>query len=573
MDRRKFLKGGALIAAGVAMSGVVGCSAQEAKNPAGDEPAGELPEGILLSDFEESVVELEEIIEFVDEQTYDIVVVGAGDAGIPAVLTAVEEGAHVACLQKQSVATGNGFAESCIKLDSSSEAGIARYISEWGEANGMRFNYDLFRHWVSYSGETLSWITQRAIENGIGLLPMPGMTVPNGATTRLSVRYGDGIGIAANITFTFNNAEMLPKLAEVAAGKGAVFYYSTPAVQIVRDADGAVTGVIGKGPDGHVKLNATKGVILAAGDYQCNPSLMSRYCGDDIGFLHDQLERTGDGHILGCLAGGHMVPAAHAKQVHVGLDTGNMGTSQFLWLNPQGERYFDEGCHMTEWNTAMRHEYYGDGYPRLYGFFDSLLQTKYPAEGSIELAEQFLPPEDGVLAEAADYIFKADTFEDLAEQMGLPVETTVASIKRYNELCAGGFDTDFGKNPIYMQAIDTPPYYCHLAVPHFAAVNGGVAVDGNYQVIDADLKPIPHLYAAGTNAGDICGCSNWTMPTGCSDGHCMTAGRYTVLHALTGKLESSNPCDLNDVSNYFAYEDGTFAWDKPEEMLASAPLW
>ena len=111
INRRGFLKGGAALAAGAALAGLAGCAPtnQKGKEEVSAQAATKpLPLDLKESDFDFSVVELEPITDFAEEQTYDIVVVGAGCAGVPAVLTAVEEGASVACLQKEAAVSANG---------------------------------------------------------------------------------------------------------------------------------------------------------------------------------------------------------------------------------------------------------------------------------------------------------------------------------------------------------------------------------------------------------------------------------------------------------------------------------
>ena len=82
-------------------------------------------------------------------------------------------------------------------------------------------------------------------------------------------------------------------------------------MQLVQEEDGTVTGAIGKQKDGsYVKLNATKGVVLAAGDYMNNESMVDRNLRDAAMFPLCLVNHTGDGHILGILAGGRMAPSA-----------------------------------------------------------------------------------------------------------------------------------------------------------------------------------------------------------------------------------------------------------------------
>ena len=98
-----------------------------------------------------------------------------------------------------------------------------------------------------------------------------------------------------------------------------------------------------------------------------------------------------------------------------------------------------------------------------------------------------------------------------------------------------------------------------------SAVNAGVMVDDRYRVIDEDSNPIPGLYAAGVDAkSNPCGGINWSMPGGFSNSHIFTAGRYTVIHALTGDMKPKNPSGFDDLKEYFAGEDGSYMWESPD---------
>lgn len=529
-----------------------------------------LPDGIIEADFEESVVERGEIADFAAEETYDIVVVGAGCAGVPAVLTALDEGATVACLQKESVVAANGFASTAVVPSASDESAMKRWMSTWAEENGYRINRDLFQYWMDHSDDTLSFLTLKGEEVG---------SAPVAYDTSKSVIYEDGTKLATFSITTTSNNEFMTNLASWAEGQGAKFYYSTPCVQLVQDDSGAVIGAIGKAEDGsYVKLNANKGVILAAGDYQNNRSMLSRYCGDAMIFKPDQTNRTGDGHILGSLAGGVIVPAGHPRQIHCMFTTSRQYlATPLLMLNPEGKRFMNEEARMTSWNTIIRYAYENQSflegeYPLIYRFFDSKVDEKYPGQGNLQIIEDSM--EGGNSYESIDgVVYKADTLEELCDLLEIDPRAVIESINHYNELCAAGQDTDFGKLPKNMQTIDTPPFYGVRNSLNFAAVNGGLKVDAHYQVVKADGTPIPGLFAAGTNGGDICGGINWTMPNGCSNGHCFTAGRYTVIYALTGGLEPSHLYSYKDLGDRLLNANGKYTWDDPSTAMAGINIW
>lgn len=88
-------------------------------------------------------------------------------------------------------------------------------------------------------------------------------------------------------------------------------------------------------------------------------------------------------------------------------------------------------------------------------------------------------------------------------------------------------------------------------------------VDNRYRVIDTEGAPIPGLYAAGIQAGNPCGGINWSMPGGFSNSHIFTAGRYTVIHALTGDMTPPTRRASRTSPTPSSVKDGGYAWDSP----------
>ena len=98
------------------------------------------------------------------------------------------------------------------------------------------------------------------------------------------------------------------------------------------------------------------------------------------------------------------------------------------------------------------------------------------------------------------HVVIADTLEELADKLGMDRKTFVATVKRYNELCAKGHDDDFFKLPKYMLPVEKGPFY---ALNYFLAMdgaNGGLAVDENMQIMGHE-GPVKGLYAAGDTTG------------------------------------------------------------------------
>lgn len=129
--------------------------------------------------------------------------------------------------------------------------------------------------------------------------------------------------------------------------------------------------------------------------------------------------------------------------------------------------------------------------------------------------------------------YYGDTLEELADNLGLAEdvkETFLAEVARYNELCESGVDTDFGKDPVLLWPISTPPYYASVVMDahdfRLGLVElGGLVTDGNQQVLGADSDPIPGLYACGNCCGGRFALSYQTPIAGISIGWADTMGK------------------------------------------------
>lgn len=123
-----------------------------------------------------------------------------------------------------------------------------------------------------------------------------------------------------------------------------------------------------------------------------------------------------------------------------------------------------------------------------------------------------------------EVIKSANTVEELAQKMKVPVDTFKATVNRYNELARKGVDEDFHKRAVCLTTNEKPPLYAaHLATALLVTL-GGLKVNEKLQVLDIDLNVIPGLYAAGNNSGsyyanDYC----VTMPSN-SHGRAYTQG-------------------------------------------------
>ena len=544
ISRRSFVRGaGAAAAAGVSAAAVSAAVADEAVV---------YPEGLQASDFECSPVELAPVTEFAAEYTYDVVVVGAGTGGVPAALSAVEEGATACCLQKESAPISQGGSSTGIMLDLSDEQGVKNHMQGFIADCHWRADRGLAQFYYDHSGETIRWMEVRSMEAGF----------PPYAIAETPITFDDGTVCVKRCNRfgpkPYTNNELINALAKLAAERGVDFYFETPGVQLIVDESGACTGVVGKNADGeYIRFNATRGVVLSTGDYQNNQSLVERYCPDVKGFDRKQYNKTGDGILMSMTVGAGMVPVGHSHMMH-DFDSGTMYNEPFLTVDEDGRRFMNEDAEFEQLNNELRSHARPGWYSQIFdaNYFDQA--TEWGGKPTpVEKLEVYMPEVEmdrsvesgaGVIEYLID-THRADTLEELAEKLGIPGDALVASVERYNELAAAGFDEDFGKRPCYLKPIDTPPFYGIHKHIRVSALCAGVTVNENYQVTKVDGTVIPNLWATGFGAGQLCGLPDWSMYTGgMSAGHCMTSGRYCGIAAATGSYEPSHPMTDEDVA-------------------------
>ncbi len=597
-SRRDFLKIAAIGSVGAGIAGLTGCSPKVVSEGTGkpqEDVSGEnnaamnVPEPLTLAEFKDSSVVLEPITEFAGEVTADIIVVGAGAAGVPAAITAAEEGSSVVVLQKHDTPVSQGNCGSAIILDESDPEGLLRYVHHTNSLNNWRSDTDHLKAYVMNSGEAVNWFYDRARLTGtsaekpndkglfIYLNTSQDFTGEWTDSRYCRFDYGEAkvhmyapwMGPKPNNVGTIMTYVLEEAVAEF-GGRLKVFF-ETPGVQLIQE-NNKVVGVVGKRADGtYIKFNANKAVILATGDYQNNASMVKHWCPDVAGFDKKQYSKTGDGHLMAVTAGAVMENLGHTKMLH-DFDAGLMYEEPFLYVNMKGERFCNEFVGFVYMNDIMLHQgvfkggkNYEDPENGSMGWYCQIYDSTYmdnPAVSGLvppTVMEKYMPeisdedyakshdgqPRVGVFSHLID-TYRADTLEELADKLGIEDKAAfMASIKRYNELCAKGVDEDFGKEAKWMNAIKKGPFYGvrrHLRV---SALCSGVYTTANGQALDAKKQVIEGLYCAGNLGGQFYGGADYPFhATGLSLGHCYTNGRLAGKHAAklaggTNKIDES----------------------------------
>ena len=138
------------------------------------------------------------------------------------------------------------------------------------------------------------------------------------------------------------------------------------------------------------------------------------------------------------------------------------------------------------------------------------------------------------ILEARGIVQKADTLEELAVKLRLPVEPFVATVRRYNELCEKGVDEDFGKEAYRMIPLKTAPFYGCRQGASLQCTLDGLRINERMEVLDTLGEPISGLYAAGDCSGSFFAHNYPEYIIGVAVGRSLVEG-YVVGEALAQK--------------------------------------
>lgn len=509
ISRRNFLAATGMAGAATLAATALGCTPKTTEDTTGDAAAAADGQQAGIPEF---LVKPAEIADFTDEKEFDVVVIGAGNSGVAAALSAFEEGASVAVLQKQAEPSAFGFRASGIDLSATDEAGKQAAINSMMKACGWRPKRSLLEAYANTSGEAIAWVVDRLSQAGI----------EQRTTSNDSFDF-EYCGAKAHFISAIPDPNWMaatPTLAGYAESQGVSFFYETPAVQLVKE-NNRVTGVIAGSEGAYTLFKANRAVILSTGDYCGNADMIHYYCPDVDGFPPLTEGRTGDGHCMGFWAGGVIEPVGHTKMIHDYWQN----SAPFMLVGPDGKRMVDEFIPWYNLNTVMRGIMQNAQDPNdatIYSIMDANWKAQATAWAEME-------PNAQIHAEDCnpETVTTADTLEELADLINVDKGAFLESVARYNELVAKGVDEDFGKDPRFLAPIEEGPF---TAVQRdfnwgLSAVLGGLVVDEENRVLDEADEVIPGLYATGNVSGPFFGGIDYSMEIeGLSIGRAITTG-------------------------------------------------
>lgn len=414
-------------------------------------------------------------------ESYDIVVVGAGGAGMSAAIAAFDKGVkNIVILEKQPNVGGNtNFSSSGMNASETKfqkEQGIedsndlfAEETLDGGHDTG---NPELVHFMCDNSAGAIDWL------DGLGVT-LDNITLTGGMSIKRCHRPTDGSAVGATL---------VPGLQAAVDERGIAIKKSAQVSELLTDDSGAVVGV--KTAKGDT-FNA-KAVILASGGLGSNPDLITKYRPDLEGYVStNQPGATGDGYVMAEAVGAELIQMDQI-QIHPTVEQntstliaeGVRGGGAIL-VNSEGNRFFDEMSTRDKVSAAELAQPGGFAWV----VFD---QTVYDNNKAVARYDN-----DGLVKKGA-------SVAELAEAIEVPADALQASIDAYNAITTEGATDEFGRTQGCIAFVEGNMYAIQVA-PGIHHEMGGVKINVKNEALNASDEPIAGLYAAGEVTGGIHG--------------------------------------------------------------------
>ncbi len=420
-----------------------------------------------------------------DNQQADIVVIGAGGAGMTAAIQAVQDGAtDVVILEKMPVTGGN---------TTRSTGGLNAAGTSYQEADGVEDSVELFVEDTMKGGKELNdkeLVTVMA-ENSAGAVDW--VNEIGGDLSVVGMFGGASVKRIHRPTDTSAVGPMLVKALNAKTEElGIPVLLETTAEKILVDDSGKVCGVTGTDKDGQEFTIDCTAVVLATGGFGANSDMVVEYKPDLAGFCTtNHAGATGDGIAMAKELGAAFVDMEQI-QTHptVNPDTQTMYTEGVrgngaILVNKEGKRF----CNELETRDVVSAAILGQTDGECYLVFDQAVRE------SLAAIESYIK---------AGIVTEADTPEALGEAIGIDGAALAETLKTYAGYKAAGKDEDFGRESMEL-ALDKPKYYAALCAPAIHHTMGGVKINTKTEVLKEDGTAIPGLFAAGEVTGGVHG--------------------------------------------------------------------
>ena len=425
----------------------------------------------------------------------DVVVIGAGGAGLVAAIEAKLNGAkNVAVLEKMAFAGGNTL------ISGGEYAAPNNWIQE---KKGIQDSKDIFYNDILKGGDNegdpklVRVLADNALDGAKWLRDYVDVTFEDrqlffgGHSVERSLVPKDATGV-----------EMIKKLLAKADELGIKVYYETPATELIVDKD-RVVGVKAESATTDYTFNAKNGVIIASGGFGSNVQMRMKYNKDidDSILSTNTVGITGDGIVMAEKVGAKLEDMQFI-QTYPTCDPISGALLYFgdvrlaggsILVNQEGKRFVEELQRRDVISMAIKSQ---------------------PGSVAYQFCDQVQVDNSGVAEHhkgEVEYLFnnkllvKANTIKEAADFFGIDAKELEKTVDKYNEYAKNGKDLEFNKRGKLTPFDKNGPFYIMKAVPAVHHTMGGLKIDENARVINQNGEPIKGLYAAGEVTGDIHG--------------------------------------------------------------------
>ena len=462
----------------------------------------------------------------------DVVVVGAGGAGMTAAITAAAEGKSVVILESQSMVGGNS-----VRATGGMNAGKTVYQdeNEFGESAGVEKTLKtaaekyadnetitalaktVSEQWAAYQANPTGYFDSVELMELDTMIGGKGINDPELVET-LCANSADAIdwldehGITLHNVSSFGgasvkrihrpvNAEgktvsvgsyMIPLLQENCEKAGVKMMLDTTATEILTDANGAAVGVKATGASGETVTVNAKAVVLATGGFGANLDMVVKYKPELKGFMTTNAPGIQGQGIEMAQAIGAATVDMDQIQIHptveantAALITEGLRGDGAILINEEGQRFIDE-----------------------VGTRDVVSAAEIAQTGSYSwlVVDQAMADASSVIQGyiKKGYTVTGSTYEELGKAMGVDAAAFAETMEKWNGYVEAKNDPDFGRTS-FANPLNTAPYYAVKVTAGVHHTMGGLKINANTEVLNEKGEVIPGLFAAGEVTGGVHG--------------------------------------------------------------------
>ena len=462
----------------------------------------------------------------------DVVVVGAGGAGMTAAITAAAEGKSVVILESQSMVGGNS-----VRATGGMNAGKTVYQdeNEFGESAGVEKTLKtaaekyadnetitalaktVSEQWAAYQANPTGYFDSVELMELDTMIGGKGINDPELVET-LCANSADAIdwldehGITLHNVSSFGGASvkrihrpvneegkvvsvgayMIPLLQENCEKRGIDIVLNTTVDTILTDANGAAVGVSGTDKDGNTVVVNAKSVILATGGFGANLDMVTQYKPELAGFMTTNAAGAqGQGIEMATAIGAGTVDMDQI-QIHptveantAALITEGLRGDGAILVNANGERFIDEVGTRDVVSAA---------------------EIAQPGSYSWLIVDQAMADASSVIQGyiKKGYTKTGATYEELAKELDVDPAAFANTMETWNGYVEAKNDPDFGRTS-FANPLNNGPYYAIKVTAGVHHTMGGVTINSATEVLKEDGTVIPGLFAAGEVTGGVHG--------------------------------------------------------------------